>query len=169
MSASPEVTAARRPDAGFLLRRPSRFVALGFGSGLSPIAPGTIGTLAGWLAFVLIDPLIGDLHWGLLILAALAYGVPACGRVAAELGGDDPGPIVWDEIVAFWIVLWVARPEGFAAGLGAFALFRFFDAVKPPPIGHIDRTVTGPVGIFADDLAAAAATLLALALWSAWP
>src|SRR5690606_26449112 len=97
-----------RPTAAFMRQRFSRLVALGFGSGLAPFAAGTVGTLWAWIAFYVLDRWLGDLHWALLIAAGIAYGIHACGKVAAELGTDDPRAIVWDEIVAFWLVLWVA-------------------------------------------------------------
>ena len=167
ISAEPAVRPGR-PTAAFMRRRFSRLVALGFGSGLAPFAAGTAGTLFAWIAFVVLDRWLGDLQWALVIGVGIAYGTHACGKVAAELGTDDPRPIVWDEIVAFWLVLWVAQPAGFTGQLGAFALFRFFDAVKPPPVGYIDRRLKGGFGILADDLAAAGMTLFVIALWSAW-
>lgn len=170
MNTSAETAPAppRRPSAAFMRRRLSRLVALGFGSGLAPLMPGTVGTLWAWLAFVVLDRWLGDAHWALVIAVGAAYGVHACGRVAAELGTDDPRAIVWDEIIAFWLVLWVAQPVGFAGQLGAFLLFRFFDMVKPPPVGYIDRRLSGGLGILADDVAAAGLTLFVIAMWRAW-
>ncbi len=170
MNTSAEPAPARPPraSAAFMRRRFSRLVALGFGSGLAPLAAGTVGTLWAWAAFNVLDRWLGDLHWALLIGIGTLYGIHACGKVAAELGAEDPRAIVWDEIIAFWLVLWVAQPEGFAGQLGAFLLFRFLDAAKPPPIGYIDRRFSGGFGIFADDLAAAGLTLFVIALWRSW-
>lgn len=170
MSTSAEAAPAppRRPSAAFMRGRVSRLVALGFGSGLAPLMPGTVGTLWAWLAFAVLDRWLGDAHWALVIAVGLAYGVHACGKVAAELGADDPRAIVWDEVVAFWLVLWVAQPVGFMGQLGAFLLFRFFDTVKPPPVGYIDRRLSGGIGILADDIAAAGLTLFVMALWRSW-
>lgn len=159
---------APKATAAFMRGRLSRWIALGFGSGLSPVAAGTVGTLWAWLAFVVLDPWLGDLQWGLLIAIGLAIGIPICGKVAAELGTADPRPIVWDEIIAFWLVLWVAQPVGLLEQFVAFALFRFFDAVKPPPVGYLDRKLQGGFGIMMDDLAAAGLTLFVIALWKAW-
>src|SRR5690606_22613681 len=90
MSTSAEAAPAppRRPSAAFMRGRVSRLVALGFGSGLAPLMPGTIGTLWAWLAFAVLDRWLGDAHWALVIAVGAAYGVHACGRVAAELGTD---------------------------------------------------------------------------------
>ncbi|MGD9941690.1 MAG: phosphatidylglycerophosphatase A [Burkholderiaceae bacterium] len=153
-----------RPDARFMRQRLSRLVALGFGSGLSPWAPGTVGTLWAWLAFVVLDRWLSPAGWALLIAAGFAAGIVACGRTARDLGVSDHGAIVWDEIVAFWLVLLVA-PAGWAAQLGAFVLFRFFDIVKPPPIRYYDRVLKGGFGVMLDDLLAAFYTLLVLAWW----
>ena len=145
-------------------RRLSRLVALGFGSGLAPLMPGTVGTLWAWLAFVVLDRWLGDAHWALVIAVGAAYGVHACGRVAAELGTDDPRAIVWDEIIAFWLVLLLV-PATFVSQLVAFLLFRAFDILKPPPIRQVDRAWKTPFGVMADDLLAAAYTVLVVAFW----
>ena len=165
---------------GFMLRHPAHLVALGFGSGLAPRAPGTVGTLAAWAAFVLLQRAFGPLPWAVLLVAGLLLGVWACTLCARHLGLADPGAIVWDEILAFWLVLWLIAPAGWLPQLLAFALFRFFDAVKPGPVGWADRlfkpapggTVgwTQGFGILFDDLVAAACTLLLMlptrALWT---
>lgn len=171
--------AAVRVSAGFMLRHPAHWVALGFGSGLSRWAPGTLGTLWGWVSFVLLDRWLGDVGWGLLIMAALAGGLWACTLTARHLGIADPGAIVWDEIVAFWIVLWLLTPASAWDQLLAFALFRYFDAAKPGPVGWADRLCKlqpgqaigwrQGFGILFDDLVAAACTLLVIALAVALP
>ena len=146
--------------------RLSRLVALGFGSGLSPWAPGTVGTLWAWLSFVVLDSWLQPPHWAAVIAGGVALGAWACARTARDLGVADHGAIVWDEIVAFWLVLLVAG-GGFGTQLAAFALFRFFDIVKPPPIRHFDATLKNGFGVMFDDLLAACYTLLVLALWRA--
>lgn len=168
-----------RVSAAFMLRHPARWVALGFGSGLSRWAPGTLGTLWGWLSFVLLDRWLGDVGWGVLIVAALLGGLWACTLTARHLGIADPGAIVWDEIVAFWIVLWLLTPASAWDQLLAFALFRYFDATKPGPVGWADRLCKlqpgqdigwrQGFGILFDDLVAAACTLLVIALAVALP
>jgi phosphatidylglycerophosphatase A len=165
------VPAPQRPSLRFMLRHPARWIALGFGSGLAPKAPGTVGTLWAWVAFLLLDPWLGDLQWGLVLLASLLLGVWACARTARELAMADPGAIVWDEVLAFWTVLWLAMPLGFVGQCIAFALFRFFDAAKPGPVRWADRRFKQASGwrqgwgIVFDDLVAALCTLLVMALW----
>jgi phosphatidylglycerophosphatase A len=99
---SQPMIAATRPSAGFMRRHPAHWVALGFGSGLSPKAPGTVGTLWGWVAFLVFGQLWPGLPWGPVIVLALAGGLWACTLTAQHLGTADPGAIVWDEIVAIW-------------------------------------------------------------------
>ena len=153
-------------DARFMRGRLSRWIALGFGSGLSPRAPGTVGTLWAWLAFVVADAWLDPRHWALVLPVAFLIGIWACGRTARDLGVADHGAIVWDEIVAFWLVL-VIVPGGWAQQLAAFVLFRFFDIVKPPPIRHYDEKLKNGFGVMFDDLLAAFYTLFAVALFSA--
>ena len=153
-----------------MLGHPARWLALGFGSGLSPWAPGTVGTLWAWLAFLVFDRWLGAAGWGLVIAGALALGIWACARTAREIGLADPGAIVWDEVIAFWIVLWLLMPASLLAQGAAFVLFRYFDAVKPGPVGWTDRRfksargVLQGVGIIADDLVAALCTLLVISV-----
>jgi len=165
--------------ASFMWRHPAHWIALGFGSGLSPWAPGTVGTLWGWLSFLLLDRWLGDIAWGGAIVAALAVGLWACTVTAQRLGVADPGAIVWDEVVAFWIVLWLLTPASAWDQILAFALFRYFDAAKPGPVGWADRLCKlrpGRAigwrqgwGILFDDLVAAGCTLLVIALAMALP
>jgi Phosphatidylglycerophosphatase A and related proteins len=82
-----------------------------------------------------------------------------------KLGTDDPSPVVWDEIIAFWLVLLMVTPVTLTGQIWAFIVFRFFDMVKPPPIGYFDRRLKGGFGIMFDDLVAAFFTLLVVALW----
>jgi phosphatidylglycerophosphatase A len=153
----------RRPSAGFLLAHPAHFIALGFGTGLSPLAPGTLGTL---LAVPLYALLAGWLAPGLLaglIVGLFAIGVWACGRTGRDLGAADHGGMNWDEVVAFLAVL-VFTPPGLAWQVFAFVAFRVFDIAKPPPIRHVERSVKGGLGVMLDDVIAAFYTLLAVAL-----
>ena len=156
-----------RPTAAFMCAKMSRLIALGFGSGLSPRAPGTVGTLWAWLVWQVLAPWISGPVALPVIAVGFVVGVWACGRTAEALGVADHGGIVWDEVVAFWLVL-AFVPAGFGSQLAAFLLFRFFDIVKPPPIRHFDATVPGGFGVMFDDLLAAFYTLLAFALWRAW-
>lgn len=153
-----------RADWRFMRVRLSRWIALGFGSGLSRVAPGTAGTLWAWLAFMVLERWVSPAGWAVLIVGGFVLGIWACARTSRDLGAADPGPIVWDEIVAFWLVL-LFVPAGFGDRFGAFVVFRFFDIVKPPPIRHFERSVKGGLGIMLDDVLAAFYTLLLFALW----
>jgi phosphatidylglycerophosphatase A len=169
----------RAADFGFLRRHPAHWIALGFGSGLVPRAPGTVGTLWAWVAFLLLDRVLDGAGWALLLGAGFGVGVWACAVTARHLGRPDPGAVVWDEVLGFWLVLWLVMPTGLIGQLVAFVLFRLFDALKPGPIGWADRRFKArpgsPIGwregfgILFDDLVAAACTLLvyALGVW-AW-
>ena len=168
----------QRVSAAFMLRHPAHWIALGFGSGLSPRAPGTVGTRWGWVSFLVLSRWIDTGLWVWVIAGSLLVGLWACTLTAQHLGVADPGAIVWDEIVAFWIVLWLLLPAGFWAQLAAFGLFRLFDAAKPGPVGWADRLCKlrpgQPIGwrqgfgILFDDLVAAGCTLLVIALWIAF-
>ena len=158
-----------------MVAHPARWVALGFGSGLVPLAPGTAGTLWAWGVFALLNPWMSDRTWALVLMFGLGLGWWACTRTAQHMGVADPGAIVWDEVLAFWLVLWLIMPAGWLAQALAFALFRFFDAAKPGPVGWADRLYKlqpGQAigwrqgwGILFDDLVAAGCTLLVIAAW----
>lgn len=170
---APRSATPQRPTVRFLLAHPAHLIALGFGSGLSPKAPGTVGTLWAWLAWVLLAPWLNPLQAGGLIVASTLIGWWACTVTADHLGVLDPGNIVWDEVVAFWLVLWLVMPAGWLGQLIAFALFRFFDAVKPGPVRWADEAFhgfgwRGGFGILLDDFVAAFCTLLVIALWRGW-
>ena len=167
-----------RPTVRFMLSHPAHWLALGFGSGLSRIAPGTAGTLWAWLAFWALTPWMNDLRWGLLIALSLPVGWWACTVTARNMGVLDPGSIVWDEVVAFWLVLWLVMPTGLVGQVMAFGLFRYFDAAKPGPVGwadalyhHLDPATDRAAwrkagfGIMLDDIVAAGCTVLVIALW----
>jgi phosphatidylglycerophosphatase A len=168
--------APRRATAAFLLAHPAHALALGFGAGLSPVAPGTVGTLWAWASFLLIDRWLNDAQWALLLAVGFAVGWWACSVTARHLHTADPGAVVWDEVLAFWAVLWLITPAGLGAQAVAFLLFRFFDAVKPGPVGWADAIFkrrragagigwTQGFGILFDDAVAALCTLLPIAVW----
>jgi phosphatidylglycerophosphatase A len=143
---------------------------MGFGAGLSVMAPGTVGTLWAWAAYLVMQTWLDPWQIGWVILGALLLGWWACTASARRLGLADPGCIVWDEVVAFWLILWLLMPAGLLTQALAFVLFRFFDAVKPGPVGWADRVFKGGGwrggwGILFDDLVAAFCTLLVFALW----
>jgi len=162
-----------RVSARFMLSHPAHAIALGFGSGLSPVAPGTAGTLWAWAAYLVMQYWLEPWAIGLVIAASLAVGWWACTVTAAHMRVLDPGSIVWDEVVAFWIVLWLVMPTGLWGQLAAFGLFRLFDAVKPGPVAWADDLFhgfgwRGGFGIIFDDLVAAFCTLLVIAAWRFW-
>ena len=155
---------AFQPTFAWLLRRPACFLGFGFGSGLAPVAPGTFGTLPALpLAAVLMALGIDGWLLALLCLPLFAVGIWICNKTEAALGVHDYGGIVWDEIVAMLLVL-AFTPNTWAWWLAAFAAFRFFDAVKPPPIRWFDRQVSGGFGVMLDDIIAALMSLLLLRL-----
>jgi phosphatidylglycerophosphatase A len=155
--------APARPTLRLMLSHPAHHLALGFGSGLVPFAPGTWGTLFAWASFVVLDRWLGDGGWALLILATIVLGAAAAQRTGLTLGRADHGAIVIDEIVAFWLVLWLLPPGVLTQAFG-FVAFRFFDILKPPPIRAIERRFKGGLGVMLDDLMAALYTLLAAAI-----
>jgi phosphatidylglycerophosphatase A len=170
---APDLPPARRPTVAFLFSHPAHALALGFGSGLSPVGPGTVGTLWAWFIFVALQQWLAPAQLGELIALSLPLGWWACTVAARNLRLADPGAIVWDEVVAFWIVLWVLAPASWSLQAAAFVLFRFFDMAKPGPVGWADRHFhgggwRGGFGIMADDLVAAFCTLLVLAFWRTW-
>lgn len=175
-SAPSAATSAPIQPAILFKQHPLHMISFGFGSGLFPFAPGTIATLWAWIVFLMIDPIMSDLGWAVLLLVGLVMGVRACTETGRALGKTDASSIVWDEVIAFWLVLWIlpkaSDPAGFYAmgsvpewliQLVGFALFRFFDIVKPAPIHAIDRASRDGWGVMLDDLVAACYTLLACA------
>lgn len=168
MNAKP--AAAPRPPRQLILTTPEHLLAFGFGAGLSPVAPGTVGTLVGVLLFLPLSLL--DLQLYAIATALLfVFGCWVCGESARLLGVHDYGGIVFDEIVGYLIATapLLAFPQlsrlGYAAAMVlAFALFRLFDILKPWPIRALDRGVHGGVGIMLDD--ALAGAFAAVPLWA---
>ncbi|PXW95822.1 phosphatidylglycerophosphatase [Sphaerotilus hippei] len=161
-----------RVDASFLLSHPAHLIALGGGSGLSPMAPGTVGTLWAWASFLVLSHWLDASAWGWTLLGGLVVGWWACTVTARHARSADPGFIVWDEVLAFWLVLWLLTPASGWAQLAAFGLFRYFDAAKPGPVRWADQVFKGGgwrggFGIIFDDLVAALCTLLVISLWVA--
>ena len=144
-------------------RQPAHLIALGAGAGLAPAAPGTVGTLLAFPLYWLLAAFSTSTMALILLGAAFLLGIWACGATGRALGVADHGAMVWDEIVAFAVVL-VFTPSGWEWQLGAFLLFRFFDIVKPPPIRYFDRRLKNGFGVMFDDLLAAGYTLLVLAV-----
>ena len=150
-----------RPNLRFLLGHPAHFIALGFGVGLAPVAPGTFGTLLALPMFWLLAPHLDPT--GFLIVLGFMYvgGIWVCGRTGRDLGVPDHKAMVWDEVVAFLFVLFFTPPSPVWQVVG-FALFRFFDIVKPGPIRYVEARFRGGFGVMVDDLAAAFFTLVLL-------
>ena len=148
-------TTSRLPDARFLVSHPAHFIALGFGSGLAPKAPGTFGTLAAiglyWLLALVLPPVV----IAFLAIPLFFVGVWACDRTGRDLGVADHGAMVWDEIVAF-LPLAALSSAAWWLQLVAFGLFRLFDIWKPPPIRALEANVKGGMGVMLDDVVAAA-------------
>ena len=176
-SSAPPPTSAPAPprlSLRFLLAHPAHLVALGGGSGLAPWAPGTFGTLWGWAVYVwVLQPWLDVAQIGYVIAASIPLGWWACTVTARNLGIADPGAVVWDEVVAIWLVLWLLMPASGSGQFIAFALFRFFDAAKPQPVRWADQCFKGQGwrggwGIMWDDLVAAFCTLLVLAVLRQW-
>jgi phosphatidylglycerophosphatase A len=154
----------------FVLSHPAHFIALGAGSGLSRLAPGTAGTLWAWAVFLLLQIWLTPFQMGVLIGVSTLVGWWACTLTARHMGVADPGSIVWDEVVAFWLILWLVTPTTFGGELAAFILFRYFDAAKSGPVRWADQLFKGfgwrgGWGIMFDDLVAAFCTLLVMAVW----
>ena len=144
------------------LRTLPGFLAFGFGSGLSRFAPGTVGTLAAIPFAILLMRLPTAGFWILLGLLFLA-GVYVCEVSSRRMGQHDPGGIVWDEMVAYWLTV-AFIPCSWPWWALAFVLFRFFDIVKPWPIRRVEKRFGGGLGIMLDDIVAALYAMLALFL-----
>ena len=129
----------KKSTANFRLSNPVHFLALGFGSGLAPKAPGTFGTLAAVPLFLLMAPLSNPIYLLLLIVMSIA-GIYICGKAAEDAGVPDHGAIVWDEFVGLLITMFL-MPVTWQTLLVGFVLFRFFDILKPWPISYIDKMV----------------------------
>lgn len=143
-----------------MCQHPAHWLSFGFGSGLAPVAPGTFGTLAAFPLYWLLASWTHGAAYLAVVAVLLLVGLPACDRTCRAMCMHDPGAIVWDEIVAFLLVLFFV-PSRPAWMLLAFGLFRLFDAAKPFPIHLADRHIKGAFGIMFDDLLAAGYAVLA--------
>ncbi len=161
-----DTTTSRAPDARFLLAHPAHFIALGFGAGLAPRAPGTFGTLAALGLYWALAPFLAPLVIAFLAIPMFFVGVWACEVTGRNLGVHDHGAMVWDEIVAFLPLAALCFASVWMQ-LVAFALFRLFDIWKPFPIRQFDRQLKGGFGVMFDDLIAASyayAVIIALVI-----
>jgi phosphatidylglycerophosphatase A len=152
-----------------MLSHPAHILSLGFGSGLSRIVPGTVGTLFGWLLFHALSIRWPDIMtpttWAWIIFVGFIVGVWTCNKTGHDLGVLDHGAMVWDEIIAIWLVMVFVTPASFKVQLWAFLTFRAFDMIKPPPIRQFEQKFKGGFGVMGDDIIAAFFTLLVFALW----
>lgn len=146
--------AQRQPDIKLLLSHPAHFLALGFGSGLAPKAPGTFGSLAAIPLYLLLTQVLLQWHIALLAIPLFVLGIWACGKTGQALGVSDHGGIVWDEIVAM-LPLLAMVPQTLLGWSAAFLLFRLFDISKPWPISWFDARIKGGFGVMLDDALAA--------------
>ncbi|NIY84217.1 phosphatidylglycerophosphatase A [Vibrio hepatarius] len=163
------------PLSRISLKNPWHLLATGFGSGLSPIVPGTMGTLASLPFYLLLAHLSLPLY-GLVVIASCIIGVKICQVTSDDMGVHDHGSIVWDEFSGMWITMLVVPMFGLAVFdwkwlATGFVLFRFFDMVKPWPIGWLDKRVHGGLGIMLDDIVAgvmAGVALYLVGLYAGW-
>ncbi len=152
------------PNWRWITRHPVYFIAFGLGTGLSPKAPGTVGTLLGYpLYFALVTPTLGLSDATIIIAFILAFiiGIIICDTTGKAIGIADHSGIVWDEIVAMAFVLYCI-PSGWNWWLGGFVAFRFFDILKPWPIHFFDQRWQNGFGVMFDDLLAAGYAILLL-------
>jgi phosphatidylglycerophosphatase A len=153
-----------RPTIAFLFHHPAHFLALGFGAGLSPVAPGTFGTLVAIPLALLLRAFASDTEFVIVVALLLAAGAWAAQVTGRNLGVPDHGAIVIDEIAAFLLILHFVGLDGVRVA-AAFVIFRLFDIVKPPPIRQLDAAMKNGIGVMLDDLLAAGYTLIVFALW----
>lgn len=153
-----------RPGLGWVYAKPWRVIAFGMGSGVIRPAPGTWGTVWAWIAWLAALQLM---PWGwvpVVLVLSFVVGVWACQRSGDDLGVADHGGMVWDEAVAFWLVLWLLPFNTWWMQVLAFLSFRLFDIVKPAPIRYFDAKVGGGFGVMLDDILAAVYSLAVLYL-----
>lgn len=153
-----------QPTLRFALSKPAHLIALGFGAGLSPYMPGTFGTLLGFPLFWLAAYFLPPLYIFFLIVAWFLLGIWASAETNKALGVADHGSIVWDEVVAFMLVL-LFIPDSLISQLTGFLLFRLFDIVKPFPIRYFDQRIKNGFGVMLDDILAAGYVILCFVLW----
>ena len=150
-----------RPNPRFLLAHPAHFIALGFGTGLAPVALGTVGTLLAYPLYQVLAPYLSSIELFGVIVLFFVLGVWACELTGRAMGIADHSGMVWDEVVAMLLILLVI-PAGLYWWIAAFFLFRFFDVVKPQPIRYFDQTLKGGFGVMFDDLLAAGYAIAAI-------
>lgn len=150
----------------WMVDTPSRQFALGFGTGLLGVAPGTWGTLMGWLLWAILLSHFSSFWIFVALVIAFAAGCRIAEQVGNELAAHDHPAIVWDEMVAIWLVLWFA-PDTFGGGLVAVILFRLFDIWKPAPIPYFEHKFQNGFGVMWDDIIAALYSIIVLLILGA--
>lgn len=151
-----------KPDVKFDLKQPIQFLALGFGSGLAPKAPGTFGTLAAIPLFLLLSMLTPVFYLTAVIIVCIT-GIYICGKAADDVGVHDHPAIVWDEFAGYFITM-IMVPVSWQSVIVGFILFRLFDILKPWPISFIDKKMSGGLGIMLDDVLAGVFSLVIMQL-----
>ena len=159
-----------RPTWSFAWQSSANLIALGFCSGLMRPAPGTWGTVFGWITYYYFLAGFSDTTQGTIIALSFLIGIWACAAAGKQLGVIDHGAWVWDEIVAIWLILWLLPVSAngktdFIMQFWAVILFRFFDIVKPAPIRQWDIQLKNGFGVMWDDTVAAFYTVLIISLW----
>lgn len=155
-----------------LLARPDLLLALGFGAGLSPVAPGTVGTLVAIPIYLL----LAQLHWATYLLVVTVGFIAGCwisARAATRLGAHDHGAIVWDEVIGYLLTMsplpWLAgKPGSIWATVLGFAVFRALDILKPWPISWVDRKIHGGIGVMGDDAVAGLMAAVVMSAATGW-
>ena len=155
---------SRRPGRRFVFGHPAHFVAFGFGAGLARYAPGTVGTLVAFPVYYSVQHALPEQLLLAFIAVSFLLGIWVCQITGRNLGVHDHGGMVWDEIVAFMLVLYFI-PQHWLWQIAAFVLFRIFDILKPPPIRQFDQRIRNGFGVMLDDMLAAFYALLCLAAW----
>jgi len=172
-----------QPNRHWMMSKPWRLFAFGFGSGLSSIGPGTVGTLWAWAVGLIFQSFFAEytkIDGTILLTLGFLLGCWACGKCGEELGKPDHSGMVWDEIIAFWLVLLLILPSSWKIQTLGFIAFRIFDIAKPGPIRWVDayfKTWNGEgffgkwpslfrgFGVMIDDLIAAFFTLVVISVF----
>lgn len=161
MPIAPEQSTSIQPSPD-LLRNPVQLLAFGFGSGLSPRAPGTAGTVLAIPLYLLVAE-FNLVQYSIFIVLAAVLGIWICDVASRQLQVHDHPGIVWDEFVGYWITMWAVPPEWIWMLLG-FVVFRVYDIVKPWPVSVLDKKIGGGLGIMIDDVLAGAMACLTVHL-----
>lgn len=159
-----------RPNFAFMMSHPWHMISLGFGSGLSPIMPGTVGTVFGSISFHILTQqfptIFTNITWYIICIVGFLLGVKTCQFTGDALNSPDSGHMVWDEIIAIWFILACMMPTTLLEEIAAFMLFRIFDMLKPPPIRWFDKNIHGGFGVMLDDVIAALFVIFSLMLYT---